>query len=1057
MNTPDLVCPDCRSRFKLELADTADLIDDIKCPHCRRARGFSEYLIIVGCPACGGETAIPVSRSPEARFRCSKCGAEFAPETSEPKTEPAADAAPRMLRDGEIFEKYRIVRLLGRGGMAEVYLAEHLLLQRRCALKLMLEKKNAIFQKRFLREARCVRDLDHPNIVKIYDAGCDSATGRLFIAMEYVDGTPLSELPAGSFSEADLLKVAGDMAGALAALEAAHIVHRDIKPSNIIRDVSGNFKLMDLGIAKTESGSAGEPLTLTLERTVFGTPDYASPEQCRDAHRADSRSDIYSLGASLYHLASGHPPYHGATPVETILRVIQSPLEPLAKMRPDLSAPMCELVGAMLQKQPELRPQNAAALSALVADVKRGRWRGGRRSAVLWWGAVAAVAAVLLAVVAGLVLMRRGRPVISSSDPKPSIGEQPVTSPTLPQTEQTASPPPKTQQPTARSTAATTPKPRSTPSAQPPAALPPKKNELAISPELAREFSRYGVKVFVADYRNFPAEKPLDADDLNADARLVLDEFRRVGARYVQLSNCRRVVFCGRNVQAFSRADTLALNHGTVRRVRHTLVHRYDPFVRSYRYWRSLNAPGFFYVGPLRSRIVADATGFEILHAFAAAEAFEGGFAAPVGEIGEREDFATFADHTAEPGTAAKWRERARRDPVFKRKWYTAIAVCARNSGYDFWIGMYGFTPEEVTEIKKHDVDLEKLTGIEFAYADDPRRQGAQWRTVMVLAGLDRRLIEASGIRRVRFTLKDMSPELTGDTLTVNDCDAHGLVMTLFAAVCRRNPERMRQCGITAPVGQAAHLFHRCFFQMRDTAEKMAQSSGLYAEAAKLRKFTAVWMADDMWAELFAVCGNMLADRRFGTEFAKSGIEMEAPLPKEVTGEHCNFGDIRCGIRAFRSACSILTPEFIRASGIRKVAFARRMVRGGRRVAGGCVVGDTLCLDPGFNLLLYKVYYELFLAYERGRASDPKWLKLNPAKFRYGKPYRGGGFVSESAMANEMQDRAATFAFLLWNPYRAAVIADRSAILRAKIAYVRSLGLLNDYGVSFVDTYFRDR
>ena len=456
-------------------------------------------------------------------------------------------------------------------------------------------------------------------------------------------------------------------------------------------------------------------------------------------------------------------------------------------------------------------------------------------------------------------------------------------------------------------------------------------------------------------------------------------------------------------------------------------------------------------------RSSADATGFELLRAFAVAEAFEGGFASPVGESGEREDFATFADCTAEPGTAAKWRECARRDPVFKRKWYTAIAVSARNGGYDFWIGMYGFTPEEVAEIKKHDVDPEKLTGLKFDYAADPRQQGVQWRTVMVLAGVGRKLIEASGVRRVCFTRKDMSPELTGDTLTVNDGDAHGLVMALFSAVCRRNPERMRRFGISAPVEQTAHLFHRCFFKMRDTAEKMALSPGVYGEAVKLRRFTAVWLADDFWAELFAVCDNIRADRRFDAEFSKLAIEMDAPLPKGVAGERCNFGEIRCGIRSFKSACSILTPEFIRASGIRKVAFAKRMARNGRRVAGGCAVGDTLCLDPEFGFFVRKVHYELFLGYERGRASDPRWLKLNPGDFRYGVPGRGVGFVSELAMENEAQDRADTFAFLLWNPRRAAVVAGRSAVLRDKIGYIRELGLLNSAGVDFVDTYFLAR
>lgn len=1019
MNTPNLVCPDCHGRFKLELVDAADLGDEIRCPHCRRAREFTEYLIIVECPDCGRETAIPVSRAPEARCRCSECGAVFTPGTAGEGADSAVSAS-RMLDDGAIFEKYRIVRLLGRGGMAEVYLAEHLLLQRRCALKLLLEKQKPFFQKRFLHEARCIRDLDHTNVVKVYDAGCDSATGLLFIAMEYVEGTPLSELTSARFSEEELLKIADDMASALAALEAAHIVHRDIKPSNIIRDASGNFKLMDLGIAKTEVGSGGEPQTLTLERTIFGTPDYASPEQCRDAHRADRRSDIYSLGASLYHLASGHPPYHGATPVETILRVIQSPLEPLEKMRPDLSSPMCELIRAMLQKQPELRPQNAAALAMSVADVRRGKWRGGNRRRGVRRGIGLAVLTALLAVVCVIVPLRRGG----------RAATPPVDGTTIPPQKQTKDDP-----------------------EQQPKTLP-KKSALAISPELVREFLRYGVEVVVADYEDFPAERRLGAAELDADARLVLEEFRCVGVRYVQLSNCRRVVFGGRRARSFSTTDTLAFNHNTVRRVRHELVHRYDPFVKSYRYWRNLNAPGFFYVGNLRSRIAVGATGFEILRAFAVADAFGGGFASPVGENGEREDFATFADLTAEPGTAAKWRERARRDPVFKRKWYTAIAISARNSGYDFWAGMYGFTPEELAEIEKHDVDLERLTGLEFVYAGDLRRQGVQWRTVMVLAGLDRRLIEASGIRRVRFTAKDMSPELNGDTLTVSDDDAHGLVMTLFSAVCRRDPERMRQFGITASVEQTAHLFHRCFFKMRDTAEKMALSPSVYEEAVKLRKFTAAWMADDLWAELFALCDAMTADRRFDAEFSKLGIELDVPLPNGVAGERCNFGEIRVGIHAFKSACSILTPEFIRASGIRKVAFAKRMTLEGRRIAVGYVVGDTLCLDPGGKYLVRKIFYELFLGYERGRTSDPKWLKLNPAKFRYGRSSRSNGFVSRLAQIDEAHDRADTFAFLLWNPHQAFVAAGRSSILRAKFGYIRNLGFLNAEGIRFVDAYF---
>ena len=374
MNTHDLICPECGGRFR---PDTSGGLDTVMCPTCRRVRKITVYSLVSNCPYCGGELSIPVNRAPEERFCCPHCGKEFMPQTEILADPDSADApAPRILEDGAIFEKYRIIRLLGRGGMAEVYLAEHLLLHRRCALKLMIERKNVVYQKRFLREARCVRDLSHPNIVRVFDAGCDDATGRLFIAMEYVEGTPLSEIADRKLPEADLLNVAGDMAKALEALEAIHVVHRDIKPSNIIRDKDGVFKLMDLGIAKTAHDESDDQYTLTVERTIFGTPSYASPEQCRDSHRVDTRSDIYSLGATLYHLASGRCPYHGATAMETILKVLETDPEPLTKLRRDLSRPMQELIAKMLWKDPARRPQNAEELEKLVAEVRAGRWNG---------------------------------------------------------------------------------------------------------------------------------------------------------------------------------------------------------------------------------------------------------------------------------------------------------------------------------------------------------------------------------------------------------------------------------------------------------------------------------------------------------------------------------------------------------------------------------------------------------------------------------------------------------------------------------------------------------
>lgn len=923
-------------------------------------------------------------------------------ELPESNCPPGAESPPRFPA-GTIFDKYRLVRRLGLGGMAEVYLAEHLLLNRRCALKILFEKPDPGWQKRFLREARCICDLSHPNIVKIHDAGCDPATGRLFIAMEFVDGTPLSEL--SGISEAELLAVATDMAHALAALEAAHIVHRDIKPANILRSAGGGYKLMDLGIAKTAPGGMEEHYTLTLERAVFGTPAYASPEQCRDAHSADTRSDIYSLGASLYHLASGRPPYRGPTPVETILRVLQSPLEPLGKLRPDLSAPLCELIHAMLRKSPAQRPQNAGELLRLIDGVRGGERRGGRRSS----GGLLCMAAVGLAALllgAGAFALR-GNPTGKAA----------------------ASPP------------AAVPKPRS-----------------VSAPELpepvVQEFARFGVAAVVDRYGDDASGgRKLSAADLAADARRVLDEFNRLGGRAIRISGVRRVVFRGVGVRAGrSRRDTLVFSHRTVRNVRRELMHRYDPFVNSYRYWSSLNSPGFDYLGNLRRGVMKGATNREILRGFSVALHFARDFAAAEGQQSPREDFATIAELTS-PAAVDKWRERAADNPAFKRKWYTAIAVCAEHSGYDPWRKFYRFTPEELAEIRAHAVDPARHSGFGIAYSGDLVRRGEQWRTAMVLTGLDRRLLSASGIRRIEFPAGQVKPELKDGVLALADADAHGLVMSVFAAVCRRDQRRLRECGIRRSPERAAHLFHLCFFNVPATARRMAETPEFYREVEQLRRFTAPWLPEEFWSDLFEHSDGLIADREFEREFASLGIVLDAPLPASVGGRRCKFDEVRNGSRAFKAVCSFLTPEFIRATGIRKVAFARELTKDDVRISGGCVEGDTLCLDPDNAYLVRQVLFELFLNFDRRRPASAEWHALNPSGFCYGDREPADAFVSRQAMIDESSDRADTFALLLLNPWYVAGRAKNSPAVRGKVEFVRKLRLWNARGRRIVGMY----
>ena len=275
-----------------------------------------------------------------------------------------------MFEEGTIIGNYRIEHLLG-AGMAEVYLATHVLLNRKCALKIMkrdVYSENPVWAKRFVREAQLVLKINHPNVVKVFDAGCDKGTGLPFIAMEFVEGTNLADFSRKYVvPESMLLHIAQETVKALKAINDVGIVHRDIKPANIMICKDGTIKLMDLGIAKiSHQEGAKTDTTLTTEQAFLGTPAYASPEQCRSVHNVDIRSDIYSLGASLYYIAAGRAPYDGTTSIEILCKVLESTPKPLASIRFDLSQFTISLIEQMMEKNPEKRPQTPDALIALI-------------------------------------------------------------------------------------------------------------------------------------------------------------------------------------------------------------------------------------------------------------------------------------------------------------------------------------------------------------------------------------------------------------------------------------------------------------------------------------------------------------------------------------------------------------------------------------------------------------------------------------------------------------------------------------------------------------------
>lgn len=304
------------------------------------------------CPQCGSELEADL-RFAGNQETCPDCGRQV--------RVPEDAIAPGVLLGG-----LHLVRCLGKGGMGVVYLARQLAMNRRVAVKILSPDMsgNQLFVKRFMNEALATAKLEHPNIVTIHDAG--TANGFHFLAMEYVDGESLDTRLKREkrLAEEDVLRMMLPVAKALAfAWDRHRMLHRDIKPANIMQSSFGEVKLMDLGLAK----SAEDP-NLTATGIAMGTPLYMSPEQARGEHPIDCRSDMYSLGATIYHLLAGSPPFPGTSAVEIITRHVLEPPPPIHEHNAEVSAPCVHLLDALLAKKRDQRP---ADWQAVIMDVER--------------------------------------------------------------------------------------------------------------------------------------------------------------------------------------------------------------------------------------------------------------------------------------------------------------------------------------------------------------------------------------------------------------------------------------------------------------------------------------------------------------------------------------------------------------------------------------------------------------------------------------------------------------------------------------------------------------
>jgi len=299
---------------------------------------------------------------------------------------PDRDAVPSKV--GRRIGPYEILALLGRGGMAEVYLARDPRLGRKVALKLLPAEftRDADRAGRFRREARAASALNHPNIITIHEIGHDAGTH--FIVTEFVEGQTLRQLmSAGRVAVPTAVSIAAQVAQALVAAHRAGIVHRDIKPENVMARPDGVVKVLDFGLAKpTERVPAGvhsQVVTLTEMRTdpgkLMGTVSYMSPEQAL-GERVDERTDLFSLGIMLYELTAGRQPFSGATTSEVIASTLNSDPPPLSGDAREIPAELQWILRKALRKAPDERYQSAEELLADLNALAGAAGRAARTS-----------------------------------------------------------------------------------------------------------------------------------------------------------------------------------------------------------------------------------------------------------------------------------------------------------------------------------------------------------------------------------------------------------------------------------------------------------------------------------------------------------------------------------------------------------------------------------------------------------------------------------------------------------------------------------------------------
>lgn len=275
---------------------------------------------------------------------------------------------------GFFLGKYRLLSLLGKGGMSSVYLADHVLMRRRCAIKVLPAKRvnDSSYLGRFHREAQACASLDHPNIVRAYDVDKEVEKNAEihFLVMEYVEGRSLQEMVQqdGVFNYIETAEYLRQSAAGLAHAHNSGMVHRDIKPGNLLVDRTDTVKLLDMGLARFFADSEEESLTVAHDEKVLGTADYLAPEQALDSHSVDQRADLYSLGCTFYFVLTGHPPFTEGTLAQRLMAHQTKQPPSVTVDRPDIPADLLAIIEKMMIKEPDHRYQSGEEIQQATTD-----------------------------------------------------------------------------------------------------------------------------------------------------------------------------------------------------------------------------------------------------------------------------------------------------------------------------------------------------------------------------------------------------------------------------------------------------------------------------------------------------------------------------------------------------------------------------------------------------------------------------------------------------------------------------------------------------------------